>query len=917
MRKKCNYNFRKIYLLLVYVYLAAACPVLAQLVPPQNGRFEPLLFEEPESPGAKSSDVYGLDGIEGFGKAKWFDTYINKNVGGGGRIRAIMFDPTRPLSRFWAGGESSTLMYLDNFLPEGSATDGWKIVSDKWVCSNISCLAYNPQNNSEFYAGTGNNSMRYFPGCGIFRSTDAGATWNVVPSTLGPEFAVVKKIVCTSPTTIVVLTGDSGVYISRDRMSTFERMFLPGGGSAGTIQVHDIEYYPTQGLFYAVSAKGNNPGRTVLGHFQYLVNGSTGRIDFDTAYSHKQIVFSVASANTDPVYAAFRMGENMEINQLKKYNPQTIAYQNHSLPPLGVRPSVSFFKIATIGQDYIFAAGIQLFYTADGGSNWSSADGYTVAGDINDIKSFTHQGQVYLGVSTDRGIMVNSMSSQSRIHNQLSPKNNKIIQAYSVAVHPTRNLYYCGTQDLASISSTTPTEFTTSGDIFKVHIDYNDNILLTHNLTGIGFQKLNSTQEVRPSGIFWGWESKVGFDDVNNRVFALENGGSNDRMYWYQMNYAGSIPQYTLNNTSISGLVSGLERYSLVYPLDDGQHVLLGTSMGNLIKLNYLSQTIPASSVSLRTPMFGNLPVTAVAMNQEKTKLYVTLSDYHTSKILVSENMGNTWKDITGNLPGLPVYTLLTYPGDDKQIYIGTELNIWYTRNADAGQVVWYKEAELPNMRIDELVYKPGNKGIVAATYGRGVWECPLCGDDTLKTVGQWLYFSETKKERNNRRFGSYWYDGTEGALWESVPCPKVTQSLFSDNLIKWVAVLNPPAAGKTTGRLISHILPVAGTGATSIELVYAQGAFKGVVPANSLRVEASVDCGKTWGVIWNLKATDLVTSGNRFSTPSVGNEVAWRKVNIPVPGKINNNQDYRVRISGEVFSGNPPLYIGAVRFNR
>jgi hypothetical protein len=50
---------------------------------------------------------------------------------------------------------------------------------------------------------------------------------------------------------------------------------------------------------------------------------------------------------------------------------------------------------------------------------------------------------------------------------------------------------------------------------------------------------------------------------------------------------------------------------------------------------------------------------------------------------------------------------------------------------------------------------------------------------------------------------------------------------------------------------------------------------------------------------------------------PSVGNEITWRKITIPVPGKINNTSDYRVRISGEVFAGNPPLFLGAVRFNR
>jgi hypothetical protein len=57
-------------------------------------------------------------------------------------------------------------------------------------------------------------------------------------------------------------------------------------------------------------------------------------------------------------------------------------------------------------------------------------------------------------------------------------------------------------------------------------------------------------------------------------------------------------------------------------------------------------------------------------------------------------------------------------------IYIGTDAGVYYTR--DGLPIFLPFKLGLPNVIIDELEIHYGSRKIVAATYGRGLWQSNL-----------------------------------------------------------------------------------------------------------------------------------------------------------------------------------------------
>jgi hypothetical protein len=93
----------------------------------------------------------------------------------GGRVSALAFNP-----------QDSRIVYA------GAATGGvfkstdrgvsWQPIFDDQAVLPIGDIAVDPANPNVLYTGTGeaNGGHNNFPGAGVFKSTDAGATWKLI-----------------------------------------------------------------------------------------------------------------------------------------------------------------------------------------------------------------------------------------------------------------------------------------------------------------------------------------------------------------------------------------------------------------------------------------------------------------------------------------------------------------------------------------------------------------------------------------------------------------------------------------------------------------------------------------------------------------------------------------------------------------
>jgi photosystem II stability/assembly factor-like uncharacterized protein len=84
-----------------------------------------------------------------------------------------------------------------------------------------------------------------------------------------------------------------------------------------------------------------------------------------------------------------------------------------------------------------------------------------------------------------------------------------------------------------------------------------------------------------------------------------------------------------------------------------------------------------------------------------------------------SEDFGDSWDDISGNIPLGPVNVIREDPVEQDILYVGTDIGVYVSR--DRGKT-WEVLGDLPSTYVHDLVIHPRDNMIVIATHGRGIW---------------------------------------------------------------------------------------------------------------------------------------------------------------------------------------------------
>ncbi|MAP54016.1 glycosyl hydrolase [Altibacter sp.] len=113
-----------------------------------------------------------------------------------------------------------------------------------------------------------------------------------------------------------------------------------------------------------------------------------------------------------------------------------------------------------------------------------------------------------------------------------------------------------------------------------------------------------------------------------------------------------------------------------------------------------------------------------IASAHKKERVYVTLNGYRWDDFMpyvyVSENYGNTWKDISGNVPASPVNVIREDPANENILYLGTDNGAYVSFNRGD---TWAPFSEgLPNVAVHDLVVQPQSKDLVVGTHGRSIY---------------------------------------------------------------------------------------------------------------------------------------------------------------------------------------------------
>jgi uncharacterized repeat protein (TIGR01451 family) len=129
----------------------------------------------------------------------------------------------------------------------------------------------------------------------------------------------------------------------------------------------------------------------------------------------------------------------------------------------------------------------------------------------------------------------------------------------------------------------------------------------------------------------------------------------------------------------------------------------------------------------VNTGVIPNRPVSAIAVDSSNYRVaYVAFNGFNDATpsthghVFKTIDAGQTWTDVSGDLPDNPVNSIVIDPANPNTLYAGTDVGPLFTTN---GGVNWLPLGTgFPIVNVWQLVMNPFTRQFVAGTHGRGVW---------------------------------------------------------------------------------------------------------------------------------------------------------------------------------------------------
>jgi hypothetical protein len=218
------------------------------------------------------------------------------------------------------------------------------------------------------------------------------------------------------------------------------------------------------------------------------------------------------------------------------------------------------------------------------------------------------------------------------------------------------------------------------------------------------------------------WETITGAaDDVNGPT-------------WY-INSPDDLTKGTLADRSYIN--------QLAFEPADQTTVIVGTNDGNVqigFGMGSGSQTSTWVNVTQNNLILPNRPILDVAFDPTTTtapKGYAAVGGFnantpvtpgHVFQVTCTANCASfIWSDKTGNLPDIPVDSIIANPKFAQQVFAGTDWGLYFTNDITAASPAWYRfDSGLPHAMIWDMQIDRGATTLSIWTRSRGAYAWPL-----------------------------------------------------------------------------------------------------------------------------------------------------------------------------------------------
>jgi len=665
----------------------------------------------------------------------------------GGRIVDIEFNPVNP-----------------NIVYAGAATGGvfksndmgytWAPVFDDQANLNIGDIGIDPNNPDIIYVGTGeaNGGHNNFPGGGIYKSTDAGATWQF----LGLENTVSIGRVLVDPSNsnrvFVAAQGsyfepnpERGVYRSDDGGSTWTNV-LYISDTTGAIDLIMDPTNPSR-LMVAMWERIRRPNTSHLygpssGLYKSLDGGdnwdyiepSAGLPDAQ-AQNVGRIGLSLCQTQPDIIYTLYTDGTYYM--GLYKSTDFGITWTNAD-PDMEISNGAGSFswyfgqvRVHPTNPNIVFALDVAYMRSVDGGNSWPIIYGYD-GGPYN-----FHVDQHALAINpTNHNFIISGNDGGMNISTDGGVNFTKVAdlpinQFYEIGLdHNNPQKLYGGTQDNGTLRTnfggTNDWDRIFGGDGFYVVVDYTDpNIIYAESQNGNLVKSYdggssfywvqNGIDENEPKN----WSTPIVMDPQRPNILYT----GTDHLYRtidgadYWTSISSDLTE-GLNGErpgTISTISVSPQNNHIIWAGTSDSHIWVSTNYG--ISWTDVSASLPHRWVSR-----------VVADPTDENTAYATFTGLKWADpephVFRTTDAGQTWEDISSNLPDAPVNAIAVDPIDHKYLFVGTDLGAYYSSNL--GLSWQYLDADLPLVTIYDLKIHSTDHYLAIGTHARSMYKLDL-----------------------------------------------------------------------------------------------------------------------------------------------------------------------------------------------
>jgi len=590
-----------------------------------------------------------------------------------------------------------------------------------------STTTYDNYTTKPIYISTGDYDGGHVRSIGVLKSTDGGETFSStgLSHTLSEQKSLSQLLVVDDNT---VLVGDNQ-YIKKTT-----------DGGANWSNIYDSGF--TNSNFARVAAIGSNIMFTGLFDIYFSSDSGVNWTVVNTSNDQDKNAVTVGSDGNFYV-----QGQD---GQIEKFTVGANTFANVGVIP-GNYESQEGYNQALIFKDNMFVVGEFNGQTSiDNGATWyrslngyyQNDDGGPQENDGTYIHSDHHglgllDGQFEFWSVNDGGLNFITYDNISDQTPTIEYKSNGVVvtQSYNVAITPN----------------------STSGDYIMANQD-ND---------GFSREMHNGSMQWIAAVAGDGISAAINYNSPEIRYLGSQNGGIIKTRAGFTGNRAGSssgditgaafVWPLEIHTTDPTILYAGGDD---LYKITDPNGAAdISTSISNAVKLNAgagqieriathgngvavvganasrLSIDAGANWTTITNP--SGLTINSVDFDQSNMSIvYCTVSGYTSgSKVFKSTNGGTTWTNISTGLPNIVIKEVVLKQNQGTEIlFVGTELGVYFKKESDN----WAKLGQgLPNVDVRDIDVNYTADRLVAATFGRGLWDINIAnetlGADTTK----------------------------------------------------------------------------------------------------------------------------------------------------------------------------------------